>query len=326
MTRKTTIVSCIEAGPLEAQVLMLIESLRCFGGPSANADVVIVKPRRGPAISSHTRRELVRLQTDLIEEKFNVEFDWWNNANKSAVMSALETRVSSPNITWMDGDMIVLQPIENLAPLPDSNFVARAGEGYLGSDGDDENGPYWRKLCELTGLNFDTFPTINSFPERRPIRAYWQSGIYSYATATGLGRVHYEMIRKLLSNNIGSKSAGVYHQDQVSLALACQKLGLIHSEYPARMNFNLNPLAKENADLLPLGEVVVLHYHNSFYRNDVDWALSYIGGLAPDRRELIRKYVPLTANATLMARVHKKLLGAIRQKQVRRFQEQAILY
>lgn len=322
----TTIVTCVEAGPIEAQVLMLAESLRAFGGTFAKTDFVAVKPRRGPSISAATLKGFKRLQVEFVDERMNVELDWWNNANKSCVMSQLETRVSTPNITWMDGDMAVLQPLDDLAPAPGSQFVCRAGEGYLGSDGVDKNAPYWRKLCELIGIDFDRFPEITSFPERRRIRAYWQTGIYTYATATRLGAAHYDTIKQLLSSNIGSREAGIYHQDQVSISLAVQKLGLAHSEYDARMNFNINTLAKENASLLPMSEVRILHYHNSFYREGLDWAKLYLGQIPQDRRELINKYVPFTANASYPARIHRALLRWTRKKHVDEFKKRAVLH
>ena len=174
----TTIVTCVEAGPLEAQVLLLAESIRSFGGPSSKVEIIAAKPRRGPKVNSRTLREFKRLQVEFIDQVFNAELDWWNNANKSSVMSQLETRISTPYITWMDGDMVALRQLDNLCPLKGSQFIARAGEGYLGSDGTDKNAPYWHKLCELVGIHFHRFPEINSFPERRRIRAYWQTGIY----------------------------------------------------------------------------------------------------------------------------------------------------
>ena len=181
-------------------------------------------------------------------------------------MAQLETRVSTPNITWMDGDMIVLQPLDDLLPSPGTQFIARAGEGYLGSDGDDGNAEYWRAVCALVGTYFADFGMIRSFPELRPIRTYWQSGIYTYDKSTRLGRTHLEIIRSLLSSHVGSKTAGVYHQDQVSLALACQKLRLSHSEYRPEMNFNLNPLvAKKYTEIVAMSDVKILHYHNSLY-------------------------------------------------------------
>jgi hypothetical protein len=100
-----------------------------------------------------------------------------------------------------------------LVPAQGTRFIARAGEGYLGLNGRDGNAAYWRALCGLVGINFDDFAMITSFPEKRPIRAYWQSGIYTYERGTRLGQAHYEILRKLLSSNIGSKAAGIYHQD-----------------------------------------------------------------------------------------------------------------
>ena len=326
MVSATTIVTCVENGPLEAQVLMLAESLRAFGGPLSNTDFIAVKPRRGPGISLHTRREFARLGVEFIDERMNIELDWWSNANKSSVMARLEVPDLTPNITWMDGDMIVLQPFDRLVPAPGTNFIARAGEGYLGSDGKDDNAAYWRKLCELVGIAFDDFPTIHSFPERRPIRAYWQSGVYTYPTAAQLGKTHYEFISKLLNGNIGSRVAGIYHQDQVSISLAVQKLGLVHSEFDPCMNYNLSPLAKDKADILPVRDVKILHYHNALSPQALAWAMNYIKQLPADRVELIRKYVPFASSATLPARVHKRLLRVVRQRRVKRFKERVISY
>jgi hypothetical protein len=326
MAASTTIVTCVEAGGLEAEVLLLAESLRAFGGSFSKVDFVAVKPRRGPRLKAATISEFHRLNVEFIDEPFNSKFHWWNNANKSAVMSALETRISTPNITWLDGDMIVLQPLCDIAPASGTQFIARAGEGYLGSDGTDANAAYWAKLCELIGLDFAAFPNIVSFPERRGIRAYWQTGIYTYATSTRLGAVHFEIISRLLSSNIGSKQAGIYHQDQVSISLAVQKLKLQHSEFAPTMNFNINPLAKQNADIVPMSDVKILHYHNSLHRAGIDWANQYIKRLPADRRELIKKHIPISTDAPLITRAHRKMLRLIRQKRVKQFAKQVVLY
>jgi hypothetical protein len=61
MNATTTIVTCVEAGPLETQVLLLAETLRAFGGRWAKTNIVAAKPRRGPSISANTRRQFQRL-------------------------------------------------------------------------------------------------------------------------------------------------------------------------------------------------------------------------------------------------------------------------
>lgn len=326
MTPSTTFVTCVEAGGLEPQVLLLVESLRRFGGAWANMPFVAVKPRRGPGLRSETLSAFRRLQVEFIDKPFNSKLAWWNNANKSAAMAALETQVSTPNITWLDGDMVIMQPLDDVTPVEHAQFIARAGEGYLGSDGSDANVAYWLKLCEVFGLNFEDFPEIVSFPERRTIRAYWQTGIYTYRTATRLGAEHYEIIARLLEDKIGSKQAGIYHQDQVSISLAVQKLKLKHSELTPAMNFNINPLSKQNANLLPMRDVKILHYHNSFHKPALGWANDYIQQLPPDRVELIQKYVPISADASFVTRLHRRLLKVARQRRVTQFANQATHY
>jgi hypothetical protein len=326
MPSHTTIVTCVEAGALEAQVLLLAESLRTFGGPAAKLPFIAVKPRRGPALKAATISQFRRLNIGFVDKPYNSKFAWWNNANKSAVMSALETEISTPNITWLDGDMIVLQQLDDITPAAGTQFIARAGEGYLGSDGNDTNAIYWNKLCELVGIDFATFPQILSFPERRNIRAYWQTGIYTYATSTRLGAAHFDIISKLLSSNIGSKQAGIYHQDQVSISLAVQKLKLKHSQFDPKMNFNINPLAKEHADIIPVSEVRILHYHNSLHKAGIDWADQYIKRLPADRIELIQKHVPISTDAPFLTRLHRRLLRFERQKRVDQFASRAVLY
>ncbi|MGW1420233.1 hypothetical protein ACWAT4_08965 [Bradyrhizobium manausense] len=326
MTSSTTFVTCVEAGGLEPQVLMLAESLRAFGGAWANAPFIAVKPRRGPKLKATTISEFRRLQVEFVDEPFNSKLAWWNNANKSAVMSALEKQVSTPNITWLDGDMVILQPLDDVTPAEHAQFVARAGEGYLGSDGSDANATYWRKLCEIFSLNFADFPEIVSFPERRTIRAYWQGGIYTYRTTTGLGAAHFEVIARLLEEKVGSKQAGIYHQDQVSISLAVQKLKLKHSEFTPAMNFNINPLAKQNANLLAMGDVKILHYHNSLHKPALSWASEYIRQLPPDRVELIQKYTPISTDAALVTRLQRRLLKLARERRATQFAKQATHY
>src|SRR5690242_917636 len=101
---------------------MLVESIRTFGGALSNIDIVAVKPRLGPQISSTTKAQFKRFGVEFIDLRLNTKFAWWNNANKSFVMALLEDRVSTPNITWMDGDLIVLCPLQKLLPGDGTQF------------------------------------------------------------------------------------------------------------------------------------------------------------------------------------------------------------
>jgi hypothetical protein len=73
-------------------------------------------------------------------------------------------------------------------------------------------------------------------------------------------------------------------------------------------------------------DVKILHHHDSFYGPNLEWAMRYLEQLPSDRIELIRKYVPLSANAALGARLYKKYLKVFRQRRVDRFTKKAKLF
>ncbi|WP_306344420.1 hypothetical protein, partial [Escherichia coli] len=93
-----------------------------------------------------------------------------------------------------------------------------------------------------------------------------------------------------------------------SISLAVQKLQLKHSELTPAMNFNLNPLAKEKANLLAMRDIKILHYHNSLHRPALSWANQYLEQLSDDRRDLIQKYAPISTDAPLLKRLHRRFL------------------
>jgi hypothetical protein len=70
-------------------------------------------------------------------------------------MPLVETKTSTPNLTWIDGDIVVLQPLNCLSPMEDTQFMARAEEGYLGSNGSNERHLLTESLRTL-GSRFQT--------------------------------------------------------------------------------------------------------------------------------------------------------------------------
>lgn len=313
MSFSTTICTVIEAGPLEQQVLLLADSLRAFGGRWARVPMLAVKPRRGPAIPRATRDALRRLDVAFVDAPLNVACAWWAHANKPAAMAYAERHATTPNVTWMDGDMMVLREPDEFAPPPGARFIARAGEGIdVASDGRDDGAVFWRRLCAEFGLDFDRFPTITSFPDDRPIKAYWQTGLFTYPRDAGFGAKHAEIIGRMLNGTIASRKAGTFHTDQVSAALAVQALGLVHAHYDPRMNFNYNVLDQAAARRLPIEEVRILHYHGSFWPAAFGWASEGLAVLPGDRRALIARHAPFRSGGRV-ARLKRKLFGLTRK-------------
>lgn len=327
MAAETTLCTCVEAGPLEAQAVLLAESLRRFAGRYSDLPFVAVKPRRGPALSSETKRAFRRLDVELVEDpRLNGELWWWDHANKTAAIRYTEDHASSDCVTWMDSDMMFLDEPTGFAPTPGTSFIGKPGEAWdLASNGSDEQAEYWRQLCARLGLDFAAFPDVVSWPDEKRIKAYFQGGLFTYHRDVRFGRKHHEVYKAMLEGDIISKFAGIYHQDQVSVALTVQALGLKHSEYDPRMNFNYNYLDEKTSALIPLTEVKILHYHGSFYKEGFDWAMRGLQVLPADRVELIRRYAPFNTGG-MLAKAQRKLYAMPRKRKVEEFRQRGVAY
>src|SRR4051794_30066933 len=109
--------------------MLLAESLRSFGGRAAALPLVAVRPRTGPRVAAATRRRLSELKVTVIEDdRLSVEYSWWATANKPAILEYVERHARTRNVTWIDGDMMVLREPGSFAVPDGFDFIARAGE------------------------------------------------------------------------------------------------------------------------------------------------------------------------------------------------------
>src|SRR5262245_11711290 len=90
MNPPITFVTCVESGPLESQVLRMVESLRRFGGAYADCPLWAIKPRWGPPVNRHTRRELDRLGVEFRRTNRTDPHDWYAYINKTRALILAE--------------------------------------------------------------------------------------------------------------------------------------------------------------------------------------------------------------------------------------------
>jgi hypothetical protein len=262
----------------------------------------------------------------LVEKNISQEFAWWDHANKPAVLGYVEDHALTPHVTWIDGDIMVLREPTSFAPPAGYDFIARTGEAHdVASNGTDGGEIFWEKLCDILGLRFSDFPIVVSFPDEKPIRAYWQSGVMTYRNDVKFSKVFKNVIETLLSGNIASKVAGTYHTDQVSVALAVQKQGLRHAQYDPRMNFNVNALDKVSSVKLPIGEVMLMHYHGSLWPNNYDWTKGVVAPLPQDRLATLDQFAPLRPSG-LITRVERRLYRLARARKIADYEARVVRY
>jgi hypothetical protein len=323
VVEQTTIITCIEAGGLEDEVVLLARSLRQLGGKYADTPIVAIKARNGPAIRRSTRHALDQLAVTFVEQPLNFRTAWWAHANKPAALTWAQSHATTPWVTWMDSDMLVLQEPDAFAPPAGYDFIARPGEATdVASSGSDEKAPFWHAVCAQQQLDFDSFPTVVSFPDHKQIRAYWQAGIYTYARSSKLADAYARIMHDLLNGSIGSKFAGVYHTDQVALALAVQAAGMTSAEYAPTMNLNLNVHNPEPFGRYPVEQVDIVHYHGSFWPADADWALRQLGSLTDTQRAVMDGLVPISSGSAFV-RLQRQAYAMLRSPAMKAYKGRA---
>src|SRR3712207_9299808 len=77
-------VACIEGGVLEAQALLLFESIRRYAGRFRGCDLYALSPRTGHSISAAARARLDALGAHYVEEVLNTECPEYGSANRVA--------------------------------------------------------------------------------------------------------------------------------------------------------------------------------------------------------------------------------------------------
>ena len=83
-------VACIEGGVLEAQALLLFESIRRYTDRFKDCAIYALSPRAGHAISTDTRRRLDDLRVHYSDTILNSECREYGSANRVAAAAHIE--------------------------------------------------------------------------------------------------------------------------------------------------------------------------------------------------------------------------------------------
>jgi hypothetical protein len=314
------VVTVIEAGPIEQQVCLLVESLRCWGGRLAEAPVIAIKPRFGPRISSATHTVLERLNVEYLSIQRNDSFQWFPWLNKTAAVRHIAAGRPG-TIIWLDADVLVLnEPSELLLDPLDPNspqFAACASDKNIGTaHDDDEFAPYFRAACQTLGIDFTSLPYVLTEKERIPVRAYWNSGVYAFASSSGFAELHHDFTLSLIEKGIGSHESKLFFSDQISLGLAAHHLGLTRKNLPWNHNYAVQP-RDVDALLREAGKnVCILHYHGCLWPSSFEKFCHGLSFHRPDVATWLRDRGPLlTSTMSGVTRFHRKILELYRQRQ-----------
>ena len=108
-------VACIEGGVLEAQALLLFESIRHYAGRFRDCAIYALSPRSGHAISENARGKLDELRVTYIDRILNTECSEYGSANRVAAAAYIEKSHPHEILVILDSDTLFLREPDAIA-------------------------------------------------------------------------------------------------------------------------------------------------------------------------------------------------------------------
>lgn len=292
--RTIRFVACVERGALEEKALLLVRSIRRFGGRWANAPIDTFAPRAGRAIAYTTRDALEANGVAHHDDVLNRDFDDYAIANKIFAAARAEELASEDIVVFLDTDTVILSEPAAFALPQDVDAAVRPVEFHRWrepADGDprwqtrhrrvssagegDPFDAYWLRMYALCGV--DDRPFVETSCDRVRIRAYANSGLVVARRRAGVFAQWLRDFLTLAAAGHRPHGGDIHYLDQLSLAATLARIWDRVELLDGRYNYPLvgRPLLAEPLRSARLDELVHVHYNRYFH---VD---GFLGTLEP---------------------------------------------
>lgn len=250
---------CVEHGRLENESILLLESLRRWGGEAADAPVYAFAPRAGLEPEAETIARLEELGATMVIDPLVERFADIPTFNKVTISAWAERELDHEILVFTDTDAIFLnEPTELLEGDWDA-AVRPVDRRVAGSKGKGKHEPFWKKMYAELGVKSE--PYVETTVGQMRIRAYWNSGLVAARRASGLFGAWERTLERLFDAGIVQKRWPQF-MDQLSWAGVTADLGerlrVLSSayNYPLRHRQALAAHARD----LDLDRIVHIHY------------------------------------------------------------------
>lgn len=279
------IIICTEKGYLEKYSLLLVRSLRQFGGKFAEIPVYSFSPRRDFKPSKITLEQLSLLNVEIINDDLNERYINYPLANKPIICAWAEKHLNHETLIFMDSDQVILNE-PNLFEQ-DSEFdvsVRVVDKTGIGNKISNELDDYWGKVVNRLNieLNRKTITTI----DHETIWGYWNSGLIISKRECQLYSNWLKNFEILYHEGITPKK-DIFYLEQSCLSATIHQLNLSVSDLPNQYNYPISLLSEipDGKKISSLEKIVSIHYHHIFKFplwkypfvdfNDKDFSIQY---------------------------------------------------
>ena len=264
-------ITCIEEGYLEAQSLLLYESIRDRTGRFRHCPIYAISPRVGHGISLQTQRRLDQLGVEYLNLELNQDNYTYPLGNKTFASAYVEANRSHSILVFLDSDTLFFhEPIQ--LDLLDSCDVAVRPVSWkticTSGSTQDPNDLYWRKLCEFSRVDYDSIPLIKTAVGCTQIKSCYNAGLVAVRAKKGIFTKWLQDYMAALDRGLVPENGKVWGSDQSTLSTAIwgstDRVKILEPSY----NYPIRSI-KEQQPLLQFSssrELVHIHYHRMFNR------------------------------------------------------------
>jgi hypothetical protein len=316
MTRRPdcSFVLSVEEGRLEAQAVLLVESLRRFGGAYGDCPVYAVSPRPSRQIGAACREALTALGTHVVVEALIPADLAYGSIGRLAACAWAERNLGSEILVGLDDDLFFLG--EPDFSLVGADLFARPVDvqGMCTSGAGDPFDGYWRKIAQLIGVDFDEIPWVETTVDRVVVKASYNGGMVAVRRQLGLFQAAEGMFRLLQGEDlaprrvgehevfastgfVGAESSRWWGTSQAVLSLAATDLKAAVSIAPPTHNVPAHQVrdAERLGRRIELKDAVLVHYHWLLDEEHAENGTVFYGGCSLPSRilEWLRERTPL---------------------------------
>jgi hypothetical protein len=274
-------VACIEGGVLEAQALLLFESIRHYAGRFRDCPMYALSPRAGHPISESARSRLDTLEVTYVDAILNTECPEYGSANRVAAAAYVERVHPHELLVVLDSDTLFLREPDKILLPPDVDVAVRPVDlkGMCTAGLTDPFDNYWRALCRCCGVDYEQIPWSTSFVDHHRIKASYNGGLVVVRGQLGIlqrwADFFFASIRQRLTPHalerrfrtgagwVDSTASRLWGSNQAALSLAIWSKTRRVQELPPTYNYPLH--LHDEIDVTTVKTIfphlVHVHYH-----------------------------------------------------------------
>jgi hypothetical protein len=226
-------VTLVEGAQGRARAELLIDSLRAFGGAMRECPVWLFEadPEAAPCADLAVNG----VEVHPLEVPENVRANWF--AGKVSACARAE-EMAGPEVNslvWLASDCLILQPPLLLSLGGDIDAAVRpVHHKNVGLRVDGPLDPFWQGVYQAVGVP-DIGVTVESFVDREPLRAYYNSHVLSVRPGRGIFRRWFQLFEALVGDEGFQEAACQDVAHQVFLHQAALSAVLAHELPPAAL-------------------------------------------------------------------------------------------